>query len=53
MFVYETAYCWMSDIGFANADYCKEGSRLIFTIRKVFVLQTFILELVLVVRLSS
>jgi len=43
----------LSDIGVASIDYCKEESRLVFTIRKVFVLPTFILELVLVVRLST
>lgn len=55
MFVQETICCWMSDIGFGfeNIDYCKEESRLIFTIREVFALPTFILELVLVVRLST
>jgi len=53
VFVQETICCWMSDIGFASIDYCKEESRLVFTIRKVFVLPNFILELVLVVRLST
>jgi hypothetical protein len=53
VFVQETVCCWMSDIGFVFIDYCKEESRLVFTIRKVFVLPAFILELVLVVHLST
>lgn len=53
MFVQETVLCRMSDIGFGNSDYGKEESRSILTIRKVFVLSTCILELVLVVRLST
>jgi hypothetical protein len=53
VFVQETVCCWFSDIGFASIDYCKEESRLVFTIRKVFILPTFILELVLVVQLST
>jgi len=53
VFVQETTYYRLSDIGFGNIDYCKEDNRLILTIREVFVFSTFIFELVLVVWLST
>jgi hypothetical protein len=53
VFVQETICCRTSDVGFAGIDYCKEESRLTLMLRKVFVSSTFILELDMVVRLST
>jgi hypothetical protein len=51
VFMRDTVCCRMSDVGFTNIDSRKEESHFFLTIRKIFVLSSFILELVFLVGL--